>query len=170
MKIHDDHLYHGAALTQIAEHKQFTAINAFRDGKRVSRSSFLINNDIAVYLKYATKVSTSYREHAFTFTQAHLDELTEIEKRSKKAFVALVCVKAREVCLLSRADLRSMISERRAAKGSKEDAYTVLVVAPHGKKLRAYLNAPGVKKKKLTERLVGRNEFPGKIFKESDNT
>lgn len=32
MKIHDDHLYHGAALTQIAEHPLFIAINALKVG------------------------------------------------------------------------------------------------------------------------------------------
>lgn len=49
MKINDDHLYHGAALTQIVEHSQFAAINAFTVDGRISRSSFLVNNDIAVF-------------------------------------------------------------------------------------------------------------------------
>jgi len=34
MKIADDHLYHGAALLQIAEHAQFTAINRLTTTKR----------------------------------------------------------------------------------------------------------------------------------------
>ena len=55
MKINDDHMYHGAALTQIAEHPQFTAINAFKHANRPSRSAFRINDDIGVYLKYASK-------------------------------------------------------------------------------------------------------------------
>lgn len=29
MKINKDHLYQGAALTQIAEHEKFTTLNAF---------------------------------------------------------------------------------------------------------------------------------------------
>lgn len=36
MKIHDDHLYHGAALTQIAEDDQFTAINALKLGGKTT--------------------------------------------------------------------------------------------------------------------------------------
>ena len=40
MKINDDHMFHGAALTQIAEHHQFTAINGIRIGKKLSRCAF----------------------------------------------------------------------------------------------------------------------------------
>ena len=33
MKIRDDHMFHGAALIQIAEHPRFTAINSLVVGK-----------------------------------------------------------------------------------------------------------------------------------------
>ncbi|MDX6015086.1 MULTISPECIES: hypothetical protein [Shewanella] len=169
MSINDDHLYHGAALTQIAEHPQFTAINAFRDGKKISRSSFLINQDIAVYLKYASKPTGRYKEYIFNFRKEHLEEIEEIEKRSKKALISLVCVQDREICLFSRSDLMEMIEARIREKGSEEDVYTVIVVAPKGKSLRLYMNAPGVKGTKLSEKIISRNLFPNKIFEESDN-
>jgi hypothetical protein len=51
MKIHDDHLYHGAALTQIAEHHLFTAINALKIGDNTIRVAYRINDLIAVYFK-----------------------------------------------------------------------------------------------------------------------
>jgi len=35
--IDDDHMFHGAALTQIAEHPAFTAINSFEDNGDKSR-------------------------------------------------------------------------------------------------------------------------------------
>lgn len=105
----------------------------------------------------------------FTFNRQHLSEIKEIESRSKSAFIALVCVKDREICLISRAELMELIEERRREKGSKEDTYTALVVAPKGKSLRVYMNAPGVRKTKLTEKIVSRNLFPNKIFEESDN-
>ena len=55
MKIQDEHFYHGAVLNQIAEHEQFTAINALTVyGKKV-KGAYKVNNDIAVYLKYASK-------------------------------------------------------------------------------------------------------------------
>jgi hypothetical protein len=54
MKITDEHMIHGAALTQIAEHKQFTSINAFIHKGKTSRSAFKINDGIAVFLKFAS--------------------------------------------------------------------------------------------------------------------
>lgn len=168
MKIHDDHLYHGSALTQIAEHHQFTAINAFRDGKKVSRSSFLINQDISIYLKYASKPVGSFKEYMFTFNKSHLDEIAEIERRAKKAFVVLVCVKDREICLISQKNLFELIELRRSEKKIKEDTYTILVTVHKGESMRAYINAPGIKKTSLGKRVVPRNRFPAEIFQESD--
>ena len=54
MRIHDDHMYHGAALTQIAEHPAFTAINAFEDKGTKSRCAFRINTAIGAYIKYSS--------------------------------------------------------------------------------------------------------------------
>ncbi len=62
MEIREEHLYHGAALNQIAQHKQFTAINALKLKTRTSRSSFRVNDDIAVYLKYCNKPKGRFRE------------------------------------------------------------------------------------------------------------
>ncbi len=46
MKINDDHMFHGAALTQIAEHELFTSINAVRGSGKLSRSAFRVNESI----------------------------------------------------------------------------------------------------------------------------
>lgn len=164
MKINDDHLYHGAVLTQVAEHPQFTAINAFDAGQGISRSAFLINHDVGVFLKYATKTKAPFSEYQFTFTAAHLKEIAAIQNKSKRVYIALVCVKDRQIGCISWDDLQLMINERKAEKGSKESAYTVLVVCPKGKKLRAYMNAPGARKKKLKEHLLSRSSFPGILF------
>jgi hypothetical protein len=51
-EIEDQHVYHGAALTQIAEDDEFTAINPLDLlGKRLN-SAFRINDNIGIYLKY----------------------------------------------------------------------------------------------------------------------
>jgi hypothetical protein len=55
MKIHERHERHGAAMLQIAEHPAFTTINAFRVGNQRSVNAYTINDNIGVYLKYATK-------------------------------------------------------------------------------------------------------------------
>ena len=97
MKINDDHMFHGAALTQIAEHPEFTAINAFKMGKRVSRSAFRINDDIGVYVKYASKPKAPFDEYVFTFNSEHLEELDAIAKVVSDAYLALVCVEGRHI-------------------------------------------------------------------------
>jgi hypothetical protein len=165
MKIADDHLYHGAALIQIAEDPQFTAINSFKLGTKTSRSAYRINDDIGVYLKYAGIPNKSHGEYVFQFREEHLAELAEIAKVSVKVFVALVCVKARHVCCLSYQDLRTLIEARKTAKGEEEDQYTMLVTAPENKSFRVYVNKPGVKNTVLGKPIVvSRTAFPETIF------
>ena len=130
MKINDDHMYHGAALTQIAEHPQFTAINAFKHNGAISRSSFIINTDIGVYLKYATKATKPFDEFPFTFLTPNLGELNELESHFEKVYLGLVCVSAKQVCAISYEQFKGLLAARREAKGGDESTYTVLVTVP----------------------------------------
>jgi hypothetical protein len=168
VKLEDQHLYHGAALTQIAEDDEFTAINPLDlMGKRLS-SAFRINDNIGVHLKYNSVKPKANGEFPFTFSQDNLKELTGMTEQLqlKKVFVVLVCFVAREVCVVTLQRLREMIAIREQAAGKTEDQYVVLVTAPKNSKLRVYLNAPGTKGKLLrnTETKVARNSFPGVLF------
>lgn len=165
MKIHDDHLYHGSALIQLAEHAQFTAINALQLGKKTIRTAYKVNNDIAVYLKYASKPAGAFSEYVFTFTTEHLTEIASIAKVTPKTFLVLVCVKDREICCLSHVQLLELVARREKALGQTEDNLTVLVTAPANKSLRAYVNSPG-KKRIILERelVISRGAFPGDVF------
>jgi hypothetical protein len=166
MNIHDDHLYHGAALIQIAENEQFTAINSLKLNGNVVQVAYRINSDIAVYLKYATKPTKAFEEYQFTFTKDHLDELAAISKANpKKTFISLVCVKDRAICCITYAQLQALIAAREKAKAAPEAQYVILVTLPEGKSFRVYVNAPGVKKTALGKMLkVPRNAFPKLIF------
>jgi hypothetical protein len=165
MKIHDDHLYHGAALIQIAEHPQFTAINSLKLKTKILRTAYKINDDIGVYLKYARRPTKTFKEYPFTFHKDHLKELSDISEVIDKLFLALVCVKARAVCCLSYGELTALIERRKRARKADEDQYTILVTIPQGKSLRVYVNVPGEKKKILGRQLiVPRNSFPNKLF------
>jgi hypothetical protein len=115
MRIDDNHLYHGAALIQIAEHEQFTAINSLMNSAGKSRSAYRINTDIAVYLKYAAKPAKSYDEFIFTFQERQLDELAAIANSLPKLFLAMVCV--REICCLPYQRLIEMIAARERERG-----------------------------------------------------
>src|SRR5450432_1306306 len=105
MHINDDHMYHGAALTQIAEHPAFTAISAFKNNGEKSRCAFRINDNIGTYLKYASTPKGKYGEYLFTFQKTHLDELALLRAKSGKTFAVLVCIKDKEICILSDAEL-----------------------------------------------------------------
>ena len=164
MKINNDHMYHGAALTQIAEHERFTAINAYATGTGISRSTFLVNNKICVYLKYATKPN-NLGEYVFTFNQSHLAELKKIEAGRKRAFIALVCVEDREICCLPLKKFRALLDRRRVRLGKEEDQYTLLLSLPKGKSFRVYVSVPGRKGVMLGEPIiVSRRDFPNELF------
>lgn len=165
MKIHDDHMYHGAALIQIAEHPEFTAINSLKIKGNVLRNSYKINDGIGIHLKYASKPKKAFREYPFTFHQDEIEELAAINGAVEKLFVALVCVKDREICCLSYEELIAFIEARAKEKGAPEPQYVVLVTAPKNKSLRAYVSAPGVKKTILGKALVvSRKAFPDVLF------
>lgn len=165
MNIHDDHLYHGAALIQIAEHDQFTAINSLTSNGDVVRVAYRINHDIAVYFKYARKPTKAFREYPFTFTKHQLDELAVISNANPNTLIALICVKDRAICCISYEQLQALVALRAKAKGGSEDQYVVLVTSPKGKNFRVYVNAPGVRKTALGKPLkVPRNAFPNLIF------
>jgi hypothetical protein len=164
MRINDDHMYHGAALTQIAEHPAFTAINAFKNNGDKSRCAFRINDSIGAFIKYASAPKGKYDEYLFTFQKAHLDELALLREKSGKVFAVLVCIKDKEICVLSEDELNRLIGLRRKAFGGQEDQYQILVTAPANKQFRVYVNRPGVKGKMLGEIKVKRRAFPDTLF------
>ena len=165
MRIADDHMYHGAALLQIAEHPAFTAINSIEVLGQRSRSAYRINDNIGIFLKYASRPSKNLGEYAFTFTDTHLEELDEIDSQMANTFIALVCVKDREIACLPLARLQKMVKRRRKEKGGLEEQYVVLVTAPDGKGLRAYVNWPERRNTILgKELIIRRQSFPDALF------
>ena len=108
MKIDNDHLYHGAALNQIAEDPHFTAINVLPSGSALS-NVYRINDDIGVHLKYATSPVGNAREYKFTFSAAHLEELSKLTGKVSRLFLVLVCVKAKHICCLTYEQLRALV-------------------------------------------------------------
>lgn len=166
MKIDNDHMFHGAALTQIAQDPHFTAINAIKLNGVVSDSTFRINNDIGIHVKYCSiKPVGRYREYPFSFSQAHLDHLQELAKATDRVFVALVCVKAREICCLSHGELQELVNRRRRAIGRPEAQYRIPVTLAHHGRFRVYVDQPRKKGTTIGDAiLVARNAFPKRLF------
>lgn len=164
MRINEDHLYHGAALTQIAEYPTFKAINAFEPNGAKSRSSFIVNHDTGIYLKYATSPTKAFREYVFTFNEANLAELEALKAHYARVFIVLICRRAKEICALTLDEFEAHRLRREKKKGGKEPHYQLLVTVPQGKSFRVYMNAPGQKKTALKNQIVSRNEFPRAVF------
>jgi hypothetical protein len=164
VQIDDDHLYHGAALNQIAEDQHFTAINALHSGS-VFTNTYRINDDIGVHLKYATKPKGAAEEYQFNFSADHLADLERLGEKVARTFVAMVCVQDRHICCLSLPELNELVERRKKAMGSDEDQYVVLITLPEGKKFRVYVSVPA-KRGQILGRplLVARNCFPSRIF------
>jgi hypothetical protein len=165
MKIDDDHFYRGAALIQVAEHPNFTAINEFKKRKRKFPNAYKINEDIVIYCKYCKRPTGKYKEYTFTFTPENLDDLKNIDNIINKLFVVFVCVRARHICIIKYASLMELINIRKKAIGREENIYTIVIKLPKGKSFRVNMNQPGRKKIYLTEPLiVSRNLFPKILF------
>ena len=165
MRIDDNHLYHGAALLQVAEHAGFTAINSIEVLGQRSRSAYRINDNIGVFLKYASRPSR-IGEYPFTFTDEHLQELAAIDEMVESTFIALVCVRDREIACLTLSQLQELVARRRASRGMPEDQYVVLVTAEQGRRFRVYVNMPARRRTILGRPIVVRRRaFPDDLFR-----
>ncbi len=165
MKIHDDHMYHGAALIQIAEDGNFTAINSQRVRGQIVRAAYKVNDHISVYFKHAVKPTPKFKEFVFTFTSENIKTIRALAGANDRAFIAMVCVTAREVCLISTDQLNNLLIARQKAYGGVENQYTVLVTAPANKGMRVYMNEPGRRKMILGKELIARrSSFPSDLF------
>lgn len=166
MSISVKDMNHGGALIQIAEFPTFKAINSFEPKKgQKSNAAFVVNLDTGIYFKYGTSPNKAWKEFSFVFNEANFEELDALKaKYEDRAFVALVCVTAREVCLLKVNDLYAKRAERAAVNGGPEKQYQLLVAVRPRQSFRAYMNRPGVKKTSLDQTIVSRNDFPKALF------
>lgn len=164
VKIRTEHQNLGAALMQIAEDDNFTAINPLKLGGNTINNAFLINADTCVFLKYGQEPKST-GEYQFTFTTEQLSNLHSAERHYQKIFIGLICVEDQEICCLELKQLKSMIRSRKDTAGGDEDSYQVLVVVPQGKSLRAYTNAAN-RKGQIAGKptVVSRSRFPGCLF------
>lgn len=149
---------------QIAEHDQFTAINALMvKGKKIN-NAFKINNNTGLLCKYASEANGG-GEYVFTFQSEHLDAINAMDKQNDHTFIALVCMDAEEICCLSKDDFDTLIVNRKKSAHKDEDYYQILVTAQSGRSLRAYVNAAGKKNTIAGKaKVVSRNAFPGSLF------
>lgn len=166
MPINTKQLYHGAVLYQIAEHPQFTAINALAN----SNNAFRINDDIAVYPKFCTNPTGPYREYRFTFNSDNLHEIQSIVELDVELHLALVCVKDSRICCLPYQKLTELIEARKNSFGAEEEQYVVIVNYEPGKRFRVNMNKPGTRGKYVSAPIrVRQSACPNDLFRSQSN-
>ncbi len=144
MKIQTQDFYHGAALTQIAEHESFKALNKGSS----NYGHYLVNADCHLFVRYSTGDGPTW---SYTFTSEQLKAVNNVAAANASAFVALVCGEE-TVCLLDQVQLETVID-----LGST-NAQWVKVEAPPSKSCRVSGSAGQLKK------VIPHNAFPKALF------
>ena len=116
-----------------------------------SNSSYVINNQIGIYIKYSTKRMTPWR---FTFKKEHQEEIDQMKKSMEKVFLLLVCNDDGIVCL-SYDELRQILDEQ-------HEPIEWISASRHKREMYAIKGSNG----KLGFK-IGPNDFPKKIFDEN---
>lgn len=166
MHIDKNHLYHGAALIQIAEDDEFTAINGLKIKGKKCKDAFRINDDIGIFLKYGTDPTHTHKEYLFNFDERTRDSVEEMAEAVPNFFLGLVCIRAAQICCLTFEDFSEIVAQRIKAKGEVEDQILLLVTAKKNQRFHVYVNVPGKKNSflKKSERIIPRDAFPRRIF------
>jgi hypothetical protein len=172
MHIDDDHRHYGSAIIQVAEDPRCTAIRALRQNGGVSRCGFRIGGlkkkKLGLFVKYRSTTDVHKPPlYNFPFSKQNLRELEAMRKKRRlRVFLALVCVKARQICCLPYEDFRGMIDARRAEMGKNEFEYVIKVVLERGCQFRVAVGAPKRKGMDtfLEMRTIPRDDFPGRLF------
>jgi len=77
--------YHGIALCRIIHCNKVKSIIIYPSK---SNSSYILNDDIGIYVKYSTKRMSPWN---FTFKREHQDEIFEMKQVLREVFLILVC-------------------------------------------------------------------------------
>ena len=184
-EIRDKHMYHGAAIWQIADHPQFTAINRvglFTQGGNASYSAYIVetmgNQKTGVYIKTAdsplevpgpSSPPNDFKSYyQFGFDSNAKGHLNALASECHKTFVLMVCELDRHVCCLAYADFLSIVQQQRKHLPKGETATTTLrvnletrkgfrvnTITPHTRSGKYLLDSP---------KEIPRSDFPDKIF------
>lgn len=139
--------YHGVALCKIIHNAAYATIKLYSEN---SNSSYVVNNNIGIFIKYSTKRMSPWQ---FTFTSKHIDELFGMIQNFKAVYLVLVCKDNGIVCLTPE-ESRILLNNAHAKPQG------LLVTRKPREKFRVSCG----KYEKLKYK-IGNNEFPAKIFK-----
>ncbi len=144
MKIQEQDRFHGAALTQIVEHKSFKALNKASD----KYGHYLINTDRHVFIKYRKAESTPW---SFTVQPEELRAIAAELVAGPTVYLALVCGSV-TICALRSDEIQSVLDL------SATEPQWIRVNVPKGGSCHVTGSGGALK------RTVPHNSFPNKLF------
>jgi hypothetical protein len=144
MKIQEQDLYHGAALTQIVEHQSFKALN--RGSTKYGH--YLVNTDRHVFVKYRTSSKSPWQH---TFSQEEVQAIAAAIGASDKVWLCLVCGN-QTICALERAEITTVLDMVAACQ------QWIRIEVPKGGSCHVSGSHGNLKK------TVPHNSFPNKVF------
>lgn len=97
MKIQEQDLYHGAALTQIAEHQSFKALN--RGSTKYGH--YLVNTDKHIFIKYRTSTGSPWQH---TVSPDEMKALEAACSKHNQVWLCLVCGNV-TICALNKTEI-----------------------------------------------------------------
>ena len=101
MKVQQQDLFHGAALTQIVEHPSFKALNR----ASAKYGHYLVNTDRQVFVKYRTNEKPPWQH---TVQPDELVALSSAIESTDHVFLCLVCGPV-TVCALDREQINALV-------------------------------------------------------------
>ena len=144
MKVQEQDVYHGIALTQIGQHESFKALNSGSE----KHGHYLINNDRHLLVKYRTNDGETWQ---FTFKPDEISAIKKMLKQSDLVYLCLVCGQT-TVCALTFEEIKLLLLV------DSKDQQSITVDAPAGASLRVRGTNGELKNK------VPHNSFPRKVF------
>lgn len=145
MKIQEQDIYHGAALTQIVEHKSFKALN--RGSEKYGH--YLVNTNRHVFAKYR---KTKRSPWVFQFNAHDVQALRDTPEAAEHVFLCLICGRS-TVCALTRDEIEQLID-----LSQHNSAQSIRVEVPKGGSCHVSGSVGSLKQ------TVPHNSFPDKIF------
>lgn len=144
MKIQEQDLYHGAALTQIVEHPSFKALNR----ASTKYGHYLVNTDRQVFVKYRKAKKSPW---SFTLQPAEVRAIASTITARNTVLLCLVCGNS-TICALTVPEIKRVIDI-----DSKTQQW-ISVEVPQDASCR--VSGTNGKLKKT----VSHNSFPNKVF------
>jgi hypothetical protein len=144
MKVQEQDIYHGTALSQIVRHQSFKALNSGSS----KQGHYLINSDRHMLVKYRTNDGPTWQ---FTFKPEEIAAIKKMGKKSQSVFLCLVCGQE-TICALQFDEIKILLSS------TSDEQQSITIESPFNKSLRARGSNGDL------QTTIPHNAFPHKLF------